>query len=108
VWFIYRRPGDRTFSLSAERVDPRDGPPSKYIFEDRGVRNGHIVVLRHDKFTWRNGEQVMTAVADEGISAAEIAQIRDAMNGTEIPGVWPPQHGSIEKMYRLEFASPTR
>jgi hypothetical protein len=104
VWFIYRRPGGRTFSLMAERFDPREGPPSKYWFEYRGVRDGRIFVIRHDKFTWRNGEQVMSATA-EGISAVEIARIAAAMNGTTIPGVWPPQHGSIEKQFRVEFPS---
>jgi hypothetical protein len=106
VSFIYRRSGGRTFSLMAERFDPREGPPSKYTFEDRGVRNGHIFVVRHDRFTWRNGEQVMSVTADEAISASEIAEIRTAMNGIAIPGVWPPQHGSIEKEFRIEFPSP--
>jgi hypothetical protein len=106
VVFIYRRPGGRTFSLMAERFDPREGPPSKYVFEDRGVRDGRIFVVRHDRFTWRNGEQVMSTTADEGISAVEIARIVAAMNGAAIPGVWPPQHGSIEKQFRIEFPSP--
>jgi hypothetical protein len=106
VWFIYRRAGSRTFALMAQRFDPREGPPSKYWFEDRGVRDGHIFVVRHDKFTWQNGEQVMSATADEGISAAEIARIAAAMNGTTIPGIWPPQHGSIEKQFRVEFPNP--
>lgn len=105
VVFIYRRPGDRSFSLMAERFDPREGPPSKYTFEDRGMRDGHVFLVRHDKFTWQNGDQVMSATADEGINAPEIAQIRAAMNGAAIPGVWPPQHGSIEKQFRVEFPS---
>ncbi len=107
VWFIYRRAGSRTFSLMAQRFDPREGTPSKYFFEYRGVRDGHTFVVRHDKFTWRNGEQVMSATADEGISAAEIARIVAAMNGAAIPGVWPPQHATIEEQFRVEFPSET-
>lgn len=46
----------------------------------------------------------MSATAEEGISAVEIARIVAAMSGTTVPG--PPQHGSIEKEFRIEFPSP--
>ncbi|MBV9719632.1 MAG: hypothetical protein JOZ77_09940 [Candidatus Eremiobacteraeota bacterium] len=101
VYFVYRRARGDTFSLLADRVDPRQGPPSKYVFLDQGRRNGHEVLERHENFAWRNGDQVMNAVAGEGLSAAEIRAIRAAMHGVPFPGVWPPQTGTIEKQYRL-------
>jgi hypothetical protein len=101
VWFVYRRADGRSFMLLADRVDPRQGPPSRYIFEDRGERNGHEVLVRHENFAWRNGDQVMSAVAGEGISASQIATIRSAMHGVTLDGVWPPQHATIEKQYRI-------
>ena len=101
VWFVYRRRGGASFTLLADRFDPREGPPSKYMFLDEGKRNGREIVERHDTLVWRNGDQVMSATAGEGLSATEIERIRAAMHGTPIPGVWPPQNGSIEKQYRL-------
>lgn len=101
VWFVYGRRGGSSFTLLADRFDPREGPPSKYVFLDKGERNGHEVLERYDTFTWRNGDQVMSAASGKGLSAAEIGRIRAAMHGIPIPGVWPPQNGSIEKQYRM-------
>jgi hypothetical protein len=102
VFFDYRRTNSRSFQLVASRYDPSEGPPSKYMFEDTDVqRNGEEVILRRDKFVWRNGDQTMTAITGDGISAVEIGAIRTAMHGTPIAGVWPPRSRATEKMYRL-------
>ena len=101
VWFVYHRRGGESFTLLADRFDSREGAPSKYVFLDEGVRNGHEMLKRYETFSWRNGDQVMSAAAGEGLAAAEIERIRSAMRGTPIPGVWPPQPGSIEKQYRM-------
>jgi hypothetical protein len=99
VWFVYRRADGRTMALLADGFDAREGPPSNHIFEDLGERNGREILVKHDKFTWRNGNQVMSAIADEGISAAEIARVRAAMHGVDVTGF--QQHASIDKEYRL-------
>ncbi len=102
VTFVYRRAGGRSFSVGAGRFNPAEGPPSKYLFEDMDrTANGREVILRRDVFTWRNGDQVMTAIAGEGIDAAEIAAIRSAMHGVTIPGVWPPAQGGTVEQYRM-------
>jgi hypothetical protein len=99
VWFTYRRASGATFTLMAAAFDPRDGAPSKYVFEDESERDGRAILVRHDKFLWRNGDQVMTAITSDGLSAAEILAIRSAMHGTPIAGVWPPRHRSVQRMY---------
>jgi hypothetical protein len=103
VFFTYRRAGGRSFMLEAERFDPRAGPPSKYMFEDMDRKsNGREVVVRREHFTWRNGNQVMSATEDEGISAFEIAKIQAAMRGVTIPGVYtPPQAGTTVQQLRI-------
>lgn len=103
VNFVYRRAGGRSFLLMATRYAAGGEPPSKYMFEDMDRKaHGREVILRRDKFTWRNGDQVITAIADEGINATEIVAIRSAMHGTEIPGVYqPPQHGGTVMQVRL-------
>jgi hypothetical protein len=102
VFFNYQRSHDRSFSLLADHFDPREGPPGKYMFLDNGkVRDGMPVLIRFQKFTWRNGNQVMSVVAD-GISTSEIVAIRTAMHGIVIP---PAQtraerdSGTVSKMY---------
>jgi hypothetical protein len=102
IMFTYRRSGGRSFMLTATRYSARGGAPSKYVFEDMDRNeNGREVILRRDVFTWRNGDQSMSVVADEGITGAEAVTIRSAMHGVATSGVWPhPERGSIEQ-YRL-------
>ncbi len=102
VLFTYRRFDGRSFTLDAIRYDSREAPPAKYIFEDMDRKvNGRELILRRDAFTWRNGDQTMGVIADEGITDAEAIAIRTAMGGVAIPGVWPrPESGPIEE-YRL-------
>jgi hypothetical protein len=99
VWFTYRRHNGAEFSLLADRFDPREGPPDRYVFEDRGERNGREILVKHENYTWRNGDQVMGAVAGEGLSAGEIMRIRGAMRGAPVTGALP--HATIVKQYRL-------
>jgi hypothetical protein len=101
--FVYRRENGTSFSLRANRFDALAEPPSKYIFEDMDrMRNGHEVIVRHNVFTWRNGDQAMGAVEGEGISATEIVAIRTAMHGIPIAGVYrPPGQGSTETQFRI-------
>ena len=106
VTFNYGRADGRTFTLIADKYDPRTGLPPKYMFEDRGddvQPNGHIALVRRLHFAWRNGDQVMSASAGDGISAGEIAAIRDAMRGVELPArdLRVPSSGTVQKLYRL-------
>jgi hypothetical protein len=98
VMFSYKRSDGRTFLVSASGASDESawvGPPSKYMFEDRGVdKAGNPILVRHERFVWKNGDQRMTIIADEGITAAEILAIQSAMHGIPIPGVWPPKHGA--------------
>lgn len=83
VFFEYRRANGRTFSLLADRYDPRTGPPGKFMFEDTGkMRDGLPVLIKHRHFEWRNGDQVMSATDGPEISAAEIRAIAAAMHGS--------------------------
>lgn len=101
VTFTYKRGNGRSFGLSAAAASNQTGPPSKYMFEDQGAdKNGNPILVKHDRFVWRNGDQITTAIAGNGISTTEIAAIRAAMHGTLIPGVWPPRHGPDVTMIR--------
>jgi hypothetical protein len=101
VGFNYRRSNGRAFTLMASAYDPREAPPTKYVFEDMDTtRNGHESMVRREHYTWRNGAQVISAIAGEGISAREIVAIRDAMHGVPVREVWPPRNGEYDKMYR--------
>jgi hypothetical protein len=98
--FTYQRSGGRSFTIFADRFDPQTGPPSKYMFESQDLPGGRTALTRHEKFTWRNGDQVMSIVAGDGISASEIEAIRQSMNGVTIPGVFPSRHdGPVIKRY---------
>jgi hypothetical protein len=102
VGFTYDRSGRRSFTIIASALDSQDGPPSKYMFEDKGqASDGHEILVRHSRFAWRTGNQIMTAIEGEGVSAAEIVAIRDAMGGVPIPGVWPPDHSGTARQYSL-------
>lgn len=100
--FVYKRSDGRSFGVSAAAASSQTTPPSKYVFEDRGVdKAGNPILVRHERFAWRNGDQIMAAVVGDGISSAEIASIRSAMHGTPVPGVWPPQHGADRVILRV-------
>jgi hypothetical protein len=102
VWFIYHRASGSTFQLMADQFDSSIAPPGKYIFEGKDpTPDGRPVLVRHLFFVWRNGDQVMSATADMGISAPEIEAIRSAMHGVSIPGRWPdpPVPGAPMKGY---------
>jgi hypothetical protein len=101
VMFTYKRADSRTFLVSASGIANSDLPQSKYSFEDRGVdKAGNPILVRHERFVWRNGDQRMSIIADDSISAAEILVIQGTMHGTPIPLVWPPKHGA-DVMIRL-------
>ncbi|HVA28343.1 MAG TPA: hypothetical protein VNF68_09195 [Candidatus Baltobacteraceae bacterium] len=85
VIFVYRRPGGRTFTLVASRY-AAGALPSKYMFEAKApAADGRPVLVRHERFAWRNGDQIMTAIEGNGASTAEIAAIRTAMHGIAVP-----------------------
>ena len=67
--FTYRRAGGRSFSILADRFDPRTGTPSKYMFLSQDLPGGRTALTRYEKFIWRNGDQVTSIVAGDGISA---------------------------------------
>lgn len=102
VTFTYTRSGGRSFNLLADKYDPRNGLPGKYMFEakDPGP-DGRPVIVRHQHFAWRDGDQIMTATAGAGISAREILAIERAMNGEPLPlrNLHAPQTGSQSKVY---------
>jgi len=85
VTFSYERAGGRSFDLMAERFDPRGEAPGRYLFEAKDpTADGRPVIVKHERFTWRNGDQTMTAV-EWGITASEIAAIQAAMHGVSLP-----------------------
>jgi hypothetical protein len=103
VFFTYRRSGNRSFQLLADRFDPRTGPPSRYQYEDTGrLRDGMPVLVRHGQFTWRNGDQVMTAIDGAGITADQIRAIQNAMRGVPVAVAQTRSEqnsGTIDKLY---------
>jgi hypothetical protein len=104
VTFIYRRAGGRSFDLLADEFDPKSSPPGKYIFEAKdSTADGRPVLVKHEIFYWRNGDQVMSAIEGEGISGREIEAIRIAMHGIALPGRWPyrPEPGDSLKFYTI-------
>jgi hypothetical protein len=104
--FSYRRSDGRLFSILATQFDSRTGTPAKYIFDAQDLPGGRTALTRHEKFTWRNGDQVTSIVAD-GIGAAEIVAIRQSMNGVPIDGVYPARYdGTIVQRYLAIDATP--
>lgn len=86
VTFAYRRTGGREFALIAERYEPNGELPSKYMFEAEGpTADGRPVLVRHEHFAWRNGDQIMTATEGSDISSSEIRAIQSAMHGVAVP-----------------------
>lgn len=84
VAFTYRRKDGREFMLWAKRYDPA-APPPKYIFEAKDPRpDGRPVIVRHQQFAWRNGDQLMTVTEGRDISASEISTIESAMQGATV------------------------
>lgn len=96
--FEYRRPENRTFSLMAEKDDPRTSVPGKYIWRADDLPGGKVAMTKFERFAWKNGDQMTTAIADEGISAAEVVAIRSAMRGETVVHNAPE---TILKQYRL-------
>ncbi len=86
VRFVYRRTEGREFTLTAARYNPKGERPAKYMFEAKApAADGRPVLVRHERFAWRNGNQLMTAIEGSAISAAEIAAIQSAMHGLAVP-----------------------
>lgn len=93
VHFFYRRRGGREFMLTAEPYDPHGEMPGKYMFEATDtLKNGRPLLLKHEHFAWRNGDQMMSATEGNGLSAVEIGSIRRAMHG--IPLRLRPLHAA--------------
>lgn len=85
VTFAYRRAGSREFLLQAARYDANAEKPGKYVFEARDpMPNGRPVLVKHERFAWRNGDQLMLAVEGPDISASEIRSIQAAMHGVPV------------------------
>jgi hypothetical protein len=101
ITFEYKRGNGRSFLVTAKAVSSTAPPAAKYVFEDKGVdKAGNPILIKHERFAWRNGDQVMGAIAGDGITAAEIIAIQTAMHGTPIPGVWPVKHGGFDVMWQ--------
>lgn len=82
--FEYSRSSGRTFSLQAEKDDPRTGPVGAHIWRSDDLPGGKVSLTKFQRFAWKNGDQLMTAIADEGIAPAEVLAIRSAMHGQTI------------------------
>ncbi|MBV9647430.1 MAG: hypothetical protein JO043_08210 [Candidatus Eremiobacteraeota bacterium] len=87
VTFVCRRRNGNSFQLLADRFDPHEGSPPKYLFEakDDAQTSGPLVLVRHEHFAWRNGDQVMSATESNALRASEIESIRAAMHGIALP-----------------------
>lgn len=104
VTFSFRRSGERSFSLLADRYDPANAMPPKFMFEARDpAPDGRLVIIKHRNFAWRNGDQIMTAQAGADISPADIESIRAAMHGLalQLRDLHVPSHAGGAKLYRL-------
>jgi hypothetical protein len=92
IQFSYRRGDGGTFDLTAASSSTLAEPPSRYMVEERGTdKDGNTILVKRERYVWRNGDQVTTAIVSDNLSAAEIATIRDAMHGVPIATVWPPK-----------------
>ncbi|HTA39105.1 MAG TPA: hypothetical protein VK760_08525 [Candidatus Acidoferrales bacterium] len=105
--FSYRRANGHSFSILTAQFDQRTGSPAKYVFDAQDLPGGRTALTRHEKFTWRNGDQVTSIVSGDGISAPEILAIRQSMNGAPIEGVYPNIHdGTIVERYLIVEQAP--
>lgn len=91
--------------LMAEQFDPHALPP-KYLFEPKDdvmTPNERPILIKHQHFAWRNGNQMMSATEGDGMSVAEIEGIRDAMHGAAVPqrDLHTPSAGGSMKLYRI-------
>lgn len=93
ITFMYTRVNGKRFSLQAGRYDP-SATFYAYMWQDAErpngdpiVEHGKVKLIRYNSYHWRNGDQVMNVVADEGLSDAEVAAIRRAMGGTPLPAI---------------------
>ncbi len=105
VTFAYRRTDGRSFELIADVYDPQAELPPKYMFEAMDpALNGRPVLIRHEHFAWRNGNQVMLATEGTGITKDEILAIQRAMRGIALPrrDLHAPASGRSTKMYILK------
>ena len=85
----------------AEQFNQQDGLQPKYMFEADGLAsNGRPILVKHEHFAWRNGNQVMMATQSDGISALEIEAIQAAMRGVALPQREPhaPDTGTTMKL----------
>lgn len=96
--FRYKRAGNREFEVMAEEDDPRLGPTHKYVYAANDLPGGKVELVKHERFQWKNGSQLMTAIEDDGISAAEIQTLKATMHGEPIAHF---SRGTIEKSYLL-------
>jgi hypothetical protein len=103
VTFAYKRAGGRGFMLIAERYDPKGELPGAYTLEARDLPGGSVRLIKRAKFAWRNGDQMMSVTEGDGITAAEIGAIRDAMNGIALQTRDPkaPHTGHDVKFMRI-------
>lgn len=93
VMFEYTRAHGRSFVLQASQYDPSQRI-SAYMWQLAEKPNGDPVftgnkvkLIRNDAIHWRNGNQLMTAIALPGLSKEEAQNIERAMNGIDIPGI---------------------
>lgn len=92
VEFGYRSADGGTFTLTASSTSMLTQAPSRYMLEERGTdKNGNPILLRRERFVWRNGDQIMTAIVGDYLSVNEIMAVRDAMHGEPVATVWPPK-----------------
>ena len=80
IVFLYRRTDGRAFEVTAQQYSAHD-LPGRYLFEDRGPDDhGNPVLIKHERFGWANGDQLMLAT-DDAVSKDEVLAMAHAMNG---------------------------
>jgi hypothetical protein len=90
--FHYRRSGGRSFHAMLSHYEQSE-IPGRYLFEDNGPDvHGNPVLVRHQNFAWRNGDQLTLMTADEMLNASEILAVAHAMRGHLLQLPWPDPH----------------